>query len=211
MDKISGILPSSSRVAGVDMSEAPPVRPGVPTFGRPVGRSPSTFADRFSVTKTAQERLDRILSPKEKKHVQIARTISDSFFKRQQIEAPKVAVDQYGLDRGYNSQTDHSVNDIGIITPRINYGEPNSMVETVETGSQSHGGVDMASNDLQTENIEPNPQAYWNPKEEMSEIPIGALELSESDVQESIEEQEAEPPVQPDPYAPKGQYLDKSV
>lgn len=36
MEKISGILPSSARVASVDLKESP-VRPGTPAFGRPQG------------------------------------------------------------------------------------------------------------------------------------------------------------------------------
>lgn len=39
MDKISGILPSSPRVASVDLRDAAPVRPGTPSFGRPEGIS----------------------------------------------------------------------------------------------------------------------------------------------------------------------------
>ncbi|MDX9731104.1 MAG: hypothetical protein RBT63_04980, partial [Bdellovibrionales bacterium] len=39
MEKISGILPSSSRAKPVDPKEASPVRPGTPSFGRPEGVS----------------------------------------------------------------------------------------------------------------------------------------------------------------------------
>lgn len=39
MEKISGIIPSSPRVASVDLKEAAPVRPGTPSFGRPEGVS----------------------------------------------------------------------------------------------------------------------------------------------------------------------------
>jgi hypothetical protein len=35
MDKISGIIPGSSRVTSVDMKDSSPVRPGTPSFGRP--------------------------------------------------------------------------------------------------------------------------------------------------------------------------------
>ena len=37
MEKISGIIPATPRVVSVDLSEARPLRPGVPSFGRPVG------------------------------------------------------------------------------------------------------------------------------------------------------------------------------
>ena len=39
MEKISRIVPGNSRVASTDMKNAAPVRPGMPTFGRPVGES----------------------------------------------------------------------------------------------------------------------------------------------------------------------------
>lgn len=38
MEKISGIIPSSARVAAVDLKESP-VRPGTPAFGRPQAAS----------------------------------------------------------------------------------------------------------------------------------------------------------------------------
>lgn len=39
MEKISGILKPSHRVTSVDMSDAAPARPGMPSFGRPEGSS----------------------------------------------------------------------------------------------------------------------------------------------------------------------------
>ena len=39
MQKISRIVPGSPRVSGVDMKSASAVRPGTPSFGRPVGES----------------------------------------------------------------------------------------------------------------------------------------------------------------------------
>lgn len=39
MDKISGIVSGSPRVAATDMKSTPPLRPGVPAFGRPMGIS----------------------------------------------------------------------------------------------------------------------------------------------------------------------------
>lgn len=41
MEKISNIVRGSSRVASTDLKSAPAVRPGAPSFGRPVGESPS--------------------------------------------------------------------------------------------------------------------------------------------------------------------------
>lgn len=41
MEKISRIVRGNSRVAAVDLKNAAPVRPGTPSFGRPVGASTS--------------------------------------------------------------------------------------------------------------------------------------------------------------------------
>lgn len=38
MEKISGIIPKSQRMAAVDLSRSQPVRPGAPSYGRAVGR-----------------------------------------------------------------------------------------------------------------------------------------------------------------------------
>lgn len=38
MEKISGIIPANRRTKAVDVSNSQPVRPGAPTWGRPVGR-----------------------------------------------------------------------------------------------------------------------------------------------------------------------------
>lgn len=55
MEKISGIIPANARTKSVDVSNSQPVRPGAPTWGRPVGRvsqAASMIApeDRFSVS-----------------------------------------------------------------------------------------------------------------------------------------------------------------
>lgn len=38
MEKISGIIPANRRTKSIDVSNSQPVRPGAPTWGRPVGR-----------------------------------------------------------------------------------------------------------------------------------------------------------------------------
>lgn len=55
MEKISGIVPSSRRVSSVDLKSAPPVRPGTPTFGRPVGIS--TLAEAETAAKNELNKL----------------------------------------------------------------------------------------------------------------------------------------------------------
>lgn len=50
MEKISGIIPRNSRNSSVDLSKSQPVRPGAPSFGRPIGKvTPRTFSDESTV------------------------------------------------------------------------------------------------------------------------------------------------------------------
>lgn len=49
MEKISNIVRGSPRVSSVDLKSASAVRPGVPSFGRPIGESPANI-DREGTT-----------------------------------------------------------------------------------------------------------------------------------------------------------------
>lgn len=54
MEKISGIIPRNSRNSSVDLSKSQPVRPGAPSFGRPIGKvTPRTFTEN-TVAKQVQ-------------------------------------------------------------------------------------------------------------------------------------------------------------
>lgn len=96
MDKISGIIPNSPRVASVDLKEASPVRPGTPSFGRPEGVSSlremniggETTARRGASIQ--QNMMD--WRSKEAKQAEIVQDISDKFFgkKRSTVEAMPV-------------------------------------------------------------------------------------------------------------------------
>lgn len=45
MEKISGIIPRNSRNSSADVSKSQPVRPGAPSFGRPIGKvTPRSFS-----------------------------------------------------------------------------------------------------------------------------------------------------------------------
>lgn len=82
MEKISSILPTSPRVKKVDLSDAAPVRPGTPTFGRPVGAN--AVKDRLTISEQAkdiafQETLGKI-DPKEARGVRIAEKLTQKFF-----------------------------------------------------------------------------------------------------------------------------------
>lgn len=82
MEKLSSILPSSPRIKNVDLSDAQPVRPGVATYGRPVGVNP--MKDRFTVSQEAKDIAFRetlgAVNPKEAKSVKIVDDLSKKFF-----------------------------------------------------------------------------------------------------------------------------------
>ena len=78
MQKISGILPSSRRVATVDMKNSHPVRPGVPLFGRQRGISgpPAASIDRTRISELALKEM----SPKDAADMRIISRVTDGFF-----------------------------------------------------------------------------------------------------------------------------------
>ena len=95
MDKISGIIPSSRRVSSVDLQNAAPVRPGTPTFGRPIGIS--TLAPELIGTSTAQKALaefDLQMAPKKSidPKADIVENMSNQFFMKRTSEAPQAGV-----------------------------------------------------------------------------------------------------------------------
>lgn len=82
MEKISRIVGGTSRVAAVDLKNSAPVRPGTPTFGRPVGIS--TQVD-YDPTTTAQKAVQLMNERDEKRAAQdrdtkIVQKMADSFF-----------------------------------------------------------------------------------------------------------------------------------
>jgi hypothetical protein len=82
MEKISRIVGGSQRVASVDLKNTPAVRPGTPTFGRPVGNSTQT--DHDSMT-TAQKAVELMVQRDDKKaaetrDTQMVRQMANNFF-----------------------------------------------------------------------------------------------------------------------------------
>lgn len=82
MEKISGILPSSPRIASVDMKEASPVRPGAPGFGRSEGvsslRQAKIGETASRAVKISQDQLD--WRSKDMKNAATVRELTDRFF-----------------------------------------------------------------------------------------------------------------------------------
>jgi hypothetical protein len=96
MDKISSIVPGSQRVKTVDLSEAPPVRPGTPGFGRRQGVSSLDGKDRDGLTTAAKavmehkQQMEKRLS--ESARDKIADEMSAKFFmKKQMAETPTMS------------------------------------------------------------------------------------------------------------------------
>lgn len=58
MEKLSSIIPANGRTRAVDVSRSQPVRPGAPTYGRPVGRA--KFSSGESEEPVAAEVADRV-------------------------------------------------------------------------------------------------------------------------------------------------------
>jgi hypothetical protein len=86
MDKLSSILAPSPRVTAVDLNDSQPIRPGVTTYGRPVG---TTLKDRFSVSQDAKdvafsESLASV-NPKEAKGAKIAHDMYKKLFEQKAL------------------------------------------------------------------------------------------------------------------------------
>lgn len=95
MEKISGIIKSSPRLQSVDMRDSMPVRPGTPTFGRPVGVSSLTDNQVFNQTSVKANGIQNQMSDwrtKDAEKADIARRVSEGFFGKNRREA-EVVVD----------------------------------------------------------------------------------------------------------------------
>lgn len=84
MDKISHIVGSGPRVGATDVKSAPPVRPGAPSFGRPVGESPRFNHDEAELS-TAQKvgliQTDLTEQKKLRTESKIASDMANQFFR----------------------------------------------------------------------------------------------------------------------------------
>jgi hypothetical protein len=94
MNKISGIIPSSPRVAAVDIKEAPPVRPGTPSFGRNQGVSslkdveaPTTAEKSVSVHRDLMD-----WRSKDQEKAAVAARMSNAFFMKKEKDSESAPV-----------------------------------------------------------------------------------------------------------------------
>ena len=82
MEKISRIVGGNKRVAAVDLKNSAPVRPGTPSFGRPIGTSTQVDYDPRT---TAQKAVELLNERDQKRAVQdrdtqIVQKMADAFF-----------------------------------------------------------------------------------------------------------------------------------
>jgi hypothetical protein len=93
MQKISSIIPTSKRVANVDFKESGALRPGTPSFGRPVGTS-SLAEGRY--LSTADLNIEA-MSPRQRRvheKAQIVERVSAGFFMHKTLPKPPNAYNQ---------------------------------------------------------------------------------------------------------------------
>jgi hypothetical protein len=98
MEKISGIIPNSSRVAAVDLKEAPPVRPGTPGFGRAEGVSSlreNAIVAQETAPKAAGLQMDQMdWRSKDLFHAKVAQNVTENFFGKNNRAADAKAEDR---------------------------------------------------------------------------------------------------------------------
>ena len=89
MEKISGIVPASSRVQGVNLKDSQPLRPGVPTFGRPVGISSLSEGKPLSTAEKANLAHNELMNRRsgDVHKPAIITDMANKFFMKNQISA----------------------------------------------------------------------------------------------------------------------------
>jgi hypothetical protein len=89
MEKISRIVPNSSRVTAVDMKKERPVRASAANFGQPVSQSTNRGPKKHAVDE-ATKKFRELYGPDAKlaKEADIAKRLSDDFFINQAAGTP---------------------------------------------------------------------------------------------------------------------------
>ncbi len=156
MKKISGILPADKRITTVDLRSGGTARPGMPSFGRPVGPSPEART-AFFANQAAMQRLQdqRELASKRDQQAAIVKRMADQFFV-QESHTDSVRSYRSPVEQPMLSQTD-------IISPMVRssrenlplqMGEPSTigsamteMPSAVATNGNSASGNSSGAND----------------------------------------------------------------
>lgn len=102
MEKISPILKSSARVVSADLTDAGPVRPGAPGFGRPSAEKSVRLPDLMTTAERGNEamRVQNGWRDKESRRAAAAKEVSDAFFMKPKISPMKEQVSEPTLTGG---------------------------------------------------------------------------------------------------------------
>lgn len=95
MDKISGIIPSSSRVTNVDMKDAPPSRAALPGAERQIG-AVARVSEAMPGTPAWKS--------KEARQASLVNEVSNSFFMKNKPEPEVVSEPKEQLEEGHLAQ-----------------------------------------------------------------------------------------------------------
>jgi hypothetical protein len=103
MEKISGILGPSPRVKSADVQASPPIRPGMPSFGRPIGDV--ALAHRKDLTTAEKANMLREQMLEDKKHLheqqQIQNMANEFFMNKTERQGVDLHADLHTPKRGF--------------------------------------------------------------------------------------------------------------
>jgi hypothetical protein len=95
VEKISSIVPRSRRVASADLAAAPAVRPGAPSYGRPIGESTIGTKDLMTTAQRAVAEQQRMLDER-KQSAQLPKSVEEMtnrfFLQKALVEKTKVDI-----------------------------------------------------------------------------------------------------------------------
>ncbi len=99
MEKISGIVPASSRVTSVNLKDSQTLRPGVPNFGAPVGKAAINGGSEPTTAEKAVAAHNALMSRRsgDAHHPQLIKDMTDKFFMRN-TSGPGEVVDDIDLN-----------------------------------------------------------------------------------------------------------------
>ncbi len=107
MEKISGIVRGSARVASTDLKSASAARPGMPSFGRPMGESTQANVSSETTASRAVALHNEMLGKKKTGGDQVVQQMADSFFMTR-IRRPNEEPDQGDVQAGATPMPDNS-------------------------------------------------------------------------------------------------------
>lgn len=109
MEKISGILPSTSRITSVDLKSSGAVRSGTPSYGRPVGLSaPAAREIERTTAQNARAVHEQLMSRRSlDPRAQIVEKMADNFFvnRNRQVEAEPMSAIEWDANADLNPST----------------------------------------------------------------------------------------------------------